>query len=99
MAMALTDPNVTGAWKNISPLTARGSLLSAPTMLYVVELVTRTHQADEYEMKTDERPDRTMARMMLLRESAGKLRARFALDQSSTKMEAMRSTGIVRRLL
>jgi hypothetical protein len=45
-AIALTDPKVQGASKKIRPLMAIGSLLIAPTMLYVVELVTRTHHAD-----------------------------------------------------
>ena len=42
---ALTLPTVTGASKKMSPLMAMGSLFSAPTMLYVVDEVTRTHQA------------------------------------------------------
>jgi hypothetical protein len=37
--------------------------------------------------------------MRLVRVSGGKLRARFALDQSSTRRERTMRTGIVRRLL
>lgn len=61
--------------------------------------VTRTHQADVYEMKTEERPEKTMAMMIELRSAAGKLRARFALDQFSRKSEQTRRTGMERRLL
>lgn len=46
MMIAETLPKVTGAWKKIKPDTATGSLLSAPVMEYVVEEVTRMHQAD-----------------------------------------------------
>ena len=99
MEMALTLPNVTGASKNIKPATAIGSLLRAPTIEYVVEEVTRTHQAEVYEMKTDDKPEKTMEAMMLLRLAAGKFLFRFALDQSSTKREQMRRIGIERRLL
>ncbi len=45
-AIAPTLPTVTGASKNTSPEMASGSLLSAPTMEYVVEDVIRTHQAE-----------------------------------------------------
>jgi len=50
-------------------------------------------------MKTDDRPEKIMAAKMGLRCSAGKLRPRFAEDQSSTRREAMMRMGIVRRLL
>lgn len=43
--MALTLPVVTGSPKKTIPLKANGNLLSAPTMLYVVLLVVRTHHA------------------------------------------------------
>ena len=97
--MAETDGIVTGASKKISPLSAIGSLLRAPTMEYVVDDVTRTHQAEVYDMKTEERPENTMAAMMLLRWSMGKFFATFSEDQFSTKMEAMRRIGIERTLL
>ena len=37
---------VTGALKKIKPETAMGNLFRAPTMEYVVDDVTRTHQAE-----------------------------------------------------
>lgn len=43
--MAEIRPNVAISPKKTMPLRARGSLLRAPTMLYVVLDVTRTHQA------------------------------------------------------
>ena len=66
--MPLTKPTniadtpgiVTGASKKIKPETAIGSLFSAPTMEYVVEEVTRTHHAEVYEMKTDDKPVKIM---------------------------------------
>ena len=61
--MADTLGTVTGVSKNTSPLNAMGNLLSAPTMEYVVDDVTRTHQADVYEMNTDESPEKTMAKI------------------------------------
>ena len=97
--IAETDGMVTGASKKTRPLTAIGNLLRAPTMEYVVDEVTRTHQADVYEMKTEERPENTMAAMMLLRWSMGKFFVTFSEDQFSTKMEAMRRMGIERILL
>ena len=44
--IAETDGIVTGASKKMRPLSAIGNLLSAPTMEYVVDEVTRTHQAE-----------------------------------------------------
>ena len=61
--------------------------------------MTRTHHADEYEMKTVMKPETIMAVMMLLREEGGKLRDRFSGDQSSISREAARRMGMVRRLL
>jgi len=90
---------VTGASKKIRPDTAIGSLLSAPTIEYVVEDVTRTHHADVYEMKTDDRPEKTMDAKMRLRVSTGKFLAMLTADQSSTKSDAAMRTGMVRRLL
>jgi hypothetical protein len=55
--IAVTLPKVTGAEKNTSPLTAMGSLLRAPTIEYVVDEVTRMHQAEQYEMKIAQRPE------------------------------------------
>lgn len=97
--IAETDGIVTGASKKMRPLSAIGSLLRAPTMEYVVEEVTRTHQAEVYEMKTEERPENTMAAMILLRWSNGKFFVTFSEDQFSTKTEAMRRMGIDRTLL
>lgn len=68
-------------------------------MEYVVEDVTRTAQAEVYEMKTDERPVITMTVMTVLRCSAGKFFETFAPDQSSKRTDATRRTGMVRRLL
>jgi hypothetical protein len=45
--IAETLPNVTGAEKKMRPLMAMGSLLRDPTMEYVVEEVTRIHQAEQ----------------------------------------------------
>ena len=98
-AIAETDGIVTGASKKIRPLIAIGNLLRAPTMEYVVDEVTRTHQAEVYEIKTEERPENTMAAMILLRCSTGKFFATFSEDQFSMKTEAMRRMGIERTLL
>jgi len=55
--MAETLPTVIGAEKKISPLMAMGSLFKAPTIEYVVGDVTRTHQAEQYEMSMAARPE------------------------------------------
>jgi len=70
--IAETLGNVTGASKKIRPDRAMGSLFNAPTMEYVVEEVTRTHQAEVYEMNTEERPEKIIARIRLLRVATGK---------------------------
>lgn len=57
MKIAETLPKVTGASKKTRPLTAIGSLLRAPTMEYVVEEVTRMHQAEQYEIKMVANPE------------------------------------------
>ena len=57
MKIADTLPTVTGAAKKIRPLMAIGSLLRAPTMEYVVEEVTRMHQAEQEEMKIAAMPE------------------------------------------
>ena len=44
--MAETLGIVIGASKKMRPLRAMGNLLRAPTMEYVVDEVTRTHQAE-----------------------------------------------------
>ena len=90
---------VTGASKKIKPDIAIGSLLSAPTIEYVVEEVTRTHHAEVYEIKTEDKPEKIMAIMIVLRVSIGKFWMTLADDQSSTTIEATRRIGIVRRLL
>lgn len=64
-----------------------------------MELVTRTHHALVYEMNTDERPEKTMAMIRLLRRSSGKFAEMLADDQSSRKREQRRRTGMERRLL
>ena len=97
--IAETDGMVTGASKKIRPLSAMGNLLSAPTMEYVVDEVTRTHQAEVYDIKTEDNPENTMAAMMLLRCSIGKFFVTFSEDQFSTKTEAMRRMGMERTLL
>ena len=98
-AIAETDGIVTGASKKIRPLSAIGNLLRAPTIEYVVDEVTRTHQAEVYEIKTEERPENTMAATMLLRDSIGKFFITFSEDQFSMKTEARRRMGIERTLL
>jgi hypothetical protein len=97
--MAETDPKVTGASKKTRPLIAIGSLLRAPTIEYVVLLVTRTHHAEVYEMKMDERPEKSIAAKIALRLAGGKFLARLTDDQSSITIEAMIRIGMVRRLL
>jgi hypothetical protein len=69
--MADTLPTVTASPKKIMPLAATGSLFKAPTMLYVVLLVARMHQAVVYEMKTAAAPEMTIAKMRKLRVSSG----------------------------
>lgn len=64
-AIAETLGNVTGASKKTKPLTAIGNLLRAPTIEYVVEDVTRIHQAEVYEMNTEESPEKIIAATML----------------------------------
>ena len=105
--MPLTKPTmiaetlgmVTGASKKMRPLNAIGSLFKAPTIEYVVDEVTRTHQAEVYDMNTEESPENTIARTMLLRRSVGKFFVTFSDDQSSTKNEANKRIGIDKRLL
>lgn len=57
IAIAETLPKVTGASKKTRPLTAIGSLFKDPTIEYVVDDVTRIHQAEQYEMKMVARPE------------------------------------------
>jgi hypothetical protein len=97
--IADTLPKVIGASKKMSPLMARGSLLRAPTIEYVVDEVTRTHHADEYEMKTVDRPEKIMAMKMLLRAAAGKFKEMFSAVQFSTTSEQTTRMGMERRLL
>lgn len=65
----------------------------------MVEEVTRTHQADVYEMNTEDRPEKIMAMIRLFRCAAGKFLLTFSLDQFSTKREQTRRMGMQRRLL
>jgi len=97
--MAEQLAKVAGASKKIKPLRAIGSLFRAPTMEYVVVVVTRTHQAEVYEMKTVQRPDTIMAVMTELRLSGGKHLETLADDQSSTNSEAAMRMGTVSKLL
>jgi len=97
--IAETLAKVVGASKKMSPLNAIGSLFKAPTIEYVVDEVTRTHHADVYEMKTDERPENTIAIMRLFLVSSGKFLAIFAEDQFSRNIEQTRRIGIDKRLL
>jgi hypothetical protein len=99
MIIADTLPNVTGAEKKTRPLTARGSLLRAPTMEYVVEDVTRMHQAEQYEMKIVASPEYMKPIMRLFLDSIGKLRERFSRVQFSNINEQAKRTGIVKMLL
>lgn len=48
-----------------------GSLFRAPTIEYVVEDVVRTHQADAYDMKKAEAPEKIIAIIIGWRTSAG----------------------------
>jgi len=50
-------------------------------------------------MKTEERPEISIAIMTALRFAAGKLCSMLVLDQDSIVMEQMRRMGIERRLL
>jgi hypothetical protein len=97
--MAVTLPNVMGALKKIRPLTAIGNLLRAPTIEYVVDEVTRMHQAEQYEMKTAASPEYTMPITKLFRVSSGKFLLRFSDDQSSRSTEHTTRIGMLRRLL
>lgn len=97
--MAVHPPRVTGLPKNNRPLIANGSLFRAPTIEYVVEPVTRTHQADVYEMKTEDNPEMIIALITHVRLSAGKFKATLAADQSSNSSENTRRMGILKRLL
>lgn len=65
----------------------------------MVEEVARTHHADVYEMKMEDRPVKTMAEMIPFLDSGGKFLDKFNPDQSSATKEAIRRTGIVSRLL
>lgn len=50
-------------------------------------------------MKTEDRPERTMAIRMFVRLAIGKLRAMFSADQSSISNVATMRTGIESKLL
>ena len=97
--IALTLASVTGTSKNTRPETAMGSLLSAPTIEYVVLLVTRTQLAEAYDMRMDERPVKIIAETMYVLEPSGKLSARLAADQFSRNREHTNSVGRESRLL
>ncbi|CAG8532459.1 4217_t:CDS:2 [Acaulospora colombiana] len=60
---AVTEPKLTGSPKKTIPDAATGSLFSAPTILpeNVVLVVTRMHQAVEYEIQTAAAPENAMA--------------------------------------
>lgn len=57
--------------KNTIPEMAIGSLLSEPTIEYVVEDVVRTHQAEAYDMPNAETPEKIMAQTRAWRCSGG----------------------------
>ncbi len=97
--IALTLPRVTGVSKKTRPLRAMGSLFKAPTIEYVVDEVTRTHQAEVYEIKTEERPEMIIIDMTVLRVAGGKFLTMFSDDQFSSTKEQTRRIGMVRRLL
>jgi hypothetical protein len=78
---------------------AIGNLLSAPTIEYVVLLVTRTQLAEAYDMRIDERPVKIIAETMYVLEPSGKLSVIFAVDQFSRNREHTNSVGRERRLL
>lgn len=61
--------------------------------------MARTHQAEVYEMKMEDRPVKIMAPRMAFLDSGGKFRVKLIADQSSTMKEPARRTGMVRRLL
>lgn len=50
---------------------AIGSLLSEPTMEYVVDEVVRTHQAEAYDMPNADAPEKIIAQMRAWRCSSG----------------------------
>lgn len=97
--MARTPDPVTGVWKKTKPLSATGILFKAPTIEYVAPLVTRTHHAEVYEIQAAPTPVRMIARTIWLRDSGGKLRLMFAIDQSSVRIEAAIRIGMESRLL
>jgi len=97
--IADTLPKVTGAAKKTKPLIAIGNLLRAPTIEYVVEDVTRMHQAEQYEMKIVARPEYTMPVIRLFLDSIGKFLSRFSWVQFSKRREQTKRTGMVKRLL
>ena len=68
-------------------------------MEYVVDEVTRTAQAEVYEMKTVERPEMIMTIITVLRWVGGKFFSMLAEDQSSIRTDATSRIGMVRRLL
>lgn len=69
--MADTFPKVAGSPKKTIPDMAIGSLLSEPTMEYVVDEVVRTHQAEAYDMPNADAPEKIIAQMRAWRCSSG----------------------------
>lgn len=65
----------------------------------MVDEVTRTHQADVYEMHTVDRPEMARAASMAWRVAVGKLRSMLADDQSSRSREHAIKIGMLSRLL
>jgi len=74
-------------------------LFSAPTMLYVVLLVTLMHQAVVYEIPTAAAPEKAMAIRRKVLVSWGKFLARLSCPQSSMTTEHTTKTGTHKRLL
>ncbi|CAI4410348.1 CRE_HP_G0096950.mRNA.1.CDS.1 [Saccharomyces cerevisiae] len=89
------DKKFFGASKNTNPANAMGNLFKAPTIEYVVEEVTRTHQPEQYDIPTDMSPLMTIAAS----ESADKFTDKFFVDQSSIMKEKTSSKGNARTLL
>lgn len=61
--------------------------------------MARTHHADVYEMKIDDKPVKIMAPKIPFLVLGGKFLSRFEDDQSSARREAIIKMGIVSRLL
>lgn len=70
--MEETDRKLTAAAKNINPVNAIGNLFNAPTIETVVDDVTLTYHAEQYEMPTKDAPDKIIAEIATNFSSWGK---------------------------